>query len=93
MRRFGEVVKLFLDAGHVVISTSNVFNHENHADLRLLAEPSPVVEILVSDDPEDLGNPDIRLSVAETKRETEAANTICKYLKDKKILTGHNFSI
>ena len=93
VRRFGEVVKLFLDAGHVVISTSNVFNHENHADLRLLAEPSPVIEILVSDDPECSGDPDIRLSVAEAEREAEAGDTIYKYLKDKKILMGHNFSI
>jgi bifunctional enzyme CysN/CysC len=93
VRRFGEVVKLFLDAGHVVISTSNVFNHENHVDLRLLAEPSPVVEILVSDDPECSGDSDIRLSVAEAEREAEAADTIYKYLKDKKILMGHNFSI
>jgi hypothetical protein len=70
-----------------------VFNHENHADLRLLAEPSPVVEILVSDDPEHSGDPDIRLSVAEAEREAEAADTIYKYLKDQKILMGHNFSI
>jgi len=31
--------------------------------------------------------------VAEAEREAEAADTIYKYLKDKKILMGHNFSI
>ena len=41
---FGEVAKLFLDAGHVVISTSNVFNQEDHSDLRLLVEPCQVVD-------------------------------------------------
>ncbi|KMP11028.1 adenylylsulfate kinase [Candidatus Nitromaritima sp. SCGC AAA799-C22] len=93
VRRFGEVAKLFLDAGHVVISTTNVFNQEDHTDLRLLAEPSPVVEILVTDDPEPSGKPDLKLSPAEAEKEVDAAKTIYNYLKDKKILTGHNYSI
>jgi bifunctional enzyme CysN/CysC len=93
VRRFGEVAKLFLDAGHVVISTSNVFNQEDHSDLRLLVEPCPVVEIFVTDDEEPEGNFEIKLSQAETEKEIEAANTVYKYLKDKKILTGHNYSI
>ena len=93
LRRFGEVAKLFLDAGHVVISTSNVFNQEDHTDLRLLVEPSPVVEIFVTDDKEPEGNFDIKLSQEEAEKESEAANTIYNYLKNKKILTGHNYSI
>ena len=93
LRRFGEVVKLFLDAGHVVISTSNVFNQEDHADLRLLVEPSPVVKIFVTDDAETEGDFDLKLSQAEVENEIQAANTVCKYLKDKKILTSHNYSI
>ncbi len=93
VRRFGEVAKLFLDAGHVVISTSNVFNQEDHSDLRLLVEPCPVVEIWVTDDDESEDNFEIKLSTAETEKEIEAANKIYKYLKDKKILTGHNYSI
>jgi len=93
LRRFGEVVKLFLDAGHVVISTSNVFNQEDHTDLRLLVEPSPVVEIYVTDDEEIEVNCDIKLSRAEAEKEIEAANRVCEYLKNKKILTGHNYSI
>ena len=31
-RRLGEVAKLFLDAGHVVISTSNAFHREDQED-------------------------------------------------------------
>lgn len=93
LRRFGEVAKLFLDAGHVVISTSNVFNQEDHTDLCLLVEPSPVVEIFVTDDKESADNCDIKLSIIEAAKESEAANTIYHYLKDKKILTGHNYSI
>lgn len=93
LRRFGEVAKLFLDAGHVVISTSNVFNQEDHTDLCLLVEPSPVVEIFVTDDKQPAINCDIKLSMIEVEKESEAVNTIYSYLKDKKILTGHNYSI
>ena len=93
LRRFGEVAKLFLDAGHVVISTSNVFNQEDHTDLRLLVEPCQVVEIFVTDTEELTENCDIKLSIEEAEKESEAANTIYNYLKNKKILTGHNYSI
>ena len=93
LRRFGEVAKLFLDAGHVVISTSNVFNQEDHSDLRLLVEPCQVVEIFVTDEIKQSENCDIKLSIIEAEKENEAANTIYNYLKDKKILTGHNYSI
>ena len=93
LRRFGEVAKLFLDAGHVVISTSNVFNQEDHTDLRLLVEPCQVVEIFVADEKEISKNSDIKLSIVEAGKESEAVNTIYDYLKNKKILTGHNYSI
>jgi bifunctional enzyme CysN/CysC len=93
LRRFGEVAKLFLDAGHVVISTSNVFNQEDHSDLRLLVEPCQVVEIFVTDAEGLTKNCDIKLSIEEAEKESEAANTIYNYLKSKKILTGHNYSI
>ncbi|GJL79481.1 MAG: adenylyl-sulfate kinase [Nitrospinaceae bacterium] len=93
VRRFGEVSKLFLDAGHVVISTSNSFNKDQDADIRLLAQPHPVVDILISDDPNSTGKADIALSLEEAKNQVEAANKIYHYLKDQKILTGHNYSI
>ncbi len=93
IRRFGEVAKLFLDAGHVVISTSNVFNQEDHSDIRLLAEPCPVVEVRVADEGPETGNADIPLSLEEAKNASEAANKIYTHLKEKKILTGHNYSI
>ena len=47
-RRLGEVAKLFLDAGHVVISTSNAFHREDQEDLKLLANPYQVIEIQIS---------------------------------------------
>ena len=75
LRGFCEVVKLFLDAGHVVISTSNVFNQEDHTDLRLLVEPSPVVEIFITDEREMEGSFDLKLSRAEAEKEIEAVES------------------
>ena len=93
VRRFGEVTKLFLDAGHVVISTSNAFNQNEDSDIRMLAEPHPVIDIAITDQPQTSGAVDVTLSLQEAKNETEAANKIYHYLKDQKILTGHNYSI
>ena len=90
-RRLGEVAKLFLDAGHVVISTSNAFHQDDQADLRLLANPYPVVEIQVSSKP--TGEPDLILSVEEAQDVNEASYKIQDFLKEKKILMGHNYSI
>ncbi|MBT5549243.1 MAG: adenylyl-sulfate kinase [Nitrospina sp.] len=90
-RRLGEVAKLFLDAGHVVISTSNAFHQEDQADLRLLANPYPVVEIQVASQP--TGEPDIVLSLDEAQNAKTAAHKIQEFLKEKKILMGHNYSI
>ena len=90
-RRLGEVAKLFLDAGHVVISTSNAFHREDQEDLKLLANPYQVIEIQISS--KTIGEPDIFLSLDEVQNVKEASIKIQNFLKEKKILTGHNYSI
>ena len=90
-RRLGEVSKLFLDAGHVVISTSNAFHRDDQADLRLLANPYPVVEIQISS--QSSGDPDLVLSEEEAQDADKASHKIQDFLKEKKILMGHNYSI
>ena len=90
-RRLGEVAKLFLDAGHVVISTSNAFHQEDQADLRLLANPYQVVEIQVGS--QSSGEPDLVLSLDEAQNAKEASLKVQNFLKEKKILMGHNYSI
>ncbi|MBT6856132.1 MAG: GTP-binding protein, partial [Nitrospina sp.] len=87
-RRLGEVSKLFLDAGHVVISTSNAFHRDDQADLRLLANPYPVVEIQISS--QSSGDPDLVLSEEEAQDADKASHKIQDFLKEKKILMGHN---
>ena len=93
LRRFGEVAKLFVDAGHVVISTSNVFNQEDHSNLSLLVEPTPIVEVQVTNDKFPKGKPDIILTTDEAADHESAVQKVLDYLKEKKILTGHNYSI
>ena len=93
VRRFGEVAKLFVDAGHVVISTSNVFNHEDHSNISLLIEPTPIVEIQVTRDKFPKGKPEVVLTVDEAANHETAVQKILDYLKEQKILTGHNYSI
>ena len=90
-RRLGEVAKLFLDAGHVVISTSNAFHREDQEDLKLLANPYQVIEIQISS--KTIGDPDILLSLDEAQNLKQASTKIQNLLKEKKILTGHNYSI
>ena len=90
-RRLGEVSKLFLDAGHVVISTSNAFHQEDQADLRLLANSYQVVEIQVGS--QSSGEPDLVLSLDEAQNAKEASVKIQNFLKEKKILMGHNYAI
>lgn len=93
LRRFGQAAKLFLDAGHVVISTSNAFNQESHSDLRLLIEPSPLIEIqIVAEKPQHI-TADLTLTQKEVKKQADAVGKILDYLKGKKILTGHSYSI
>jgi len=56
-----------------------------------LANPYPVVEIQVSSKP--TGEPDLILSVEEAQDVNEASHKIQDFLKEKKILMGHNYSI
>jgi bifunctional enzyme CysN/CysC len=93
LRRFGEVAKLFVDAGHVVISTSNVFNHEDHSNISLLIEPTPIVEIQVTNNKFPKGKPEVVLTVDEAANHETAVQKVLDYLKEQKILTGHNYSI
>ena len=93
VRRFGETAKLFLDAGHLVISTTNAFNQEDHSGVYLLVDPSPVVEIQISDEEFQFGKPDMVLTVKEAKNADAVVDKIYNYLKEIKILTGQNYSI
>ena len=50
-----------------------------------------VIEIQISS--KTIGEPDILLSLDEAQNVKEASTKIQNFLKEKKILTGHNYSI
>ena len=93
VRRFGEVAKLFLDAGHVILSTTNVINQEDHTDISLLIDPCPLIEVHINENGETPKGADIAISLAEADNHEKAVGKIFDHLKAKKILTGHNYSI
>ena len=93
LRRFGEVAKLFMDAGHVLISTTNIFNQDDHSNITLLVQPSPVIDVQITDDTFPKGKPEVVLTVAEAADHDKAIQKIIDYLKEQKILIGQNYSI
>ncbi|MCZ6540126.1 MAG: adenylyl-sulfate kinase, partial [Nitrospinae bacterium] len=69
------------------------FNQEDHSNISLLVEPAPIVEIQVTDDKFPRGKPEIVLTVSEAAEHECAVQKILDYLKEEKILIGHNYSI
>ncbi len=58
VRRYGEVARLLIDTGMIVISTTNAFgvNHEDAAGIiRTLVHPAPVVTVRMSQEQEEEG--------------------------------------
>ena len=53
VRRYAEVAYLLLDAGHVVVSTSNTFGLADHGIIRTLVHPHPVVHVHVGSEATD----------------------------------------
>ncbi len=51
VRRYAEVAHLFLDAGHLVVSTTNTFALADHGTISTLVAPAPVVLVHIGDDP------------------------------------------
>jgi bifunctional enzyme CysN/CysC len=50
VRKYAEVANLFLDAGHLVISTSNTFGLADHGIITTLVAPDPVLLVHCGDD-------------------------------------------
>ncbi|MCA9712148.1 MAG: adenylyl-sulfate kinase, partial [Myxococcales bacterium] len=73
VRRFGEVVHLFLDAGTVVVSTTNVIGLGDHRTLQTLVAPFPMLVVHLGPDAE--GTPegaDLRLDPGAEPAEATA---------------------
>ena len=48
VRRFGEVARLLIDTGLIVVSTTNAFGGADHQAIRTLVHPTPVIAVHMS---------------------------------------------
>jgi bifunctional enzyme CysN/CysC len=88
VRRFGEVARLFIDAGLIVISTTNTFSRADHQSVRTLVQPAPVLAVHLSNRPEE-APPNTDLTFSGPKDFEEIAKRIIEELKHRGILARH----
>ncbi|GKS56785.1 adenylyl-sulfate kinase [Nitrospira sp.] len=85
VRRFGEVARLFMDSGLIVISTTNTFSRADHQAVRTLVQPAAVLAVHLSNHPEE-PPPNTDLVFAGPKDFEEIAKRIIDELKRRDIL-------
>ena len=83
VRRYGEVARLFIDAGMIVVSTTNTFGvvHQEAAEaIRTLVYPAPVVSVFMSHQKDDVA-PDSDLLFLGPEDFDTAARQVIEELK------------
>jgi len=60
LRRYAEVAHLFVDAGQIVVSTSNTFGLADHAAMRTVVGPQDTLHVHIGDDAR--GDADVHLA-------------------------------
>ncbi len=83
VRRFAEVAHLLLDAGHIVISTTNAIGLADFATVRSLIPDFTVCTVDVDPSEKAVTSSDLRLSGKEP--ETDVVEQISRLLKDRQI--------
>ncbi|MEC9073146.1 MAG: adenylyl-sulfate kinase, partial [Myxococcota bacterium] len=85
VRRYAEVAHLFMDSGHIVVSTSNTFGLGDHRLIHtLVGEGSAVLTVHVGGDPDEAA--DLVLPAGAVPE--EAVIAIGELLRDRNILLG-----
>jgi len=85
VRRFGEVARLLIDTGLIVVSTTNTFGQADHQAIRTLVHPAPVIAVHMSKT-EEAPPPNTDLVFAGPKDFDEAARQIIEELKRRGVL-------
>lgn len=88
VRRYGEVVRLLVDTGLIVVSTTNPFGlpvHEVAQSIRTLVHPTPVIAVHMSKAEEE-PPPNTDLHFAGPKNYDDAAGKIIETLKQRGVL-------
>ena len=85
VRRFGEVARLLIDTGLIVISTTNAFAGTDHQAIRTLVLPTPVITVHMSKS-EEAPPPDTDLAFAGPKDFETIADRVMEELKARGVL-------
>ena len=88
VRRYGEVARLLVDTGLIVVSTTNPFGlppHQVTQSIRTLVHPAPVVAVHMSKTDEE-PPPSTDLHFAGPKDYDAAARRIIEALKERGVL-------
>lgn len=85
VRRFGEVARLLIDTGLIVVSTTNAFGGADHQPIRTLVHPAPVIAVHMSKS-EEVIPPNTDLAFAGPKDFDALADQIVKELKTRGVL-------
>ena len=83
VRRFAEVAHILLDAGHLVVSTTNAIGLADIAAVQALIPDFPVIAVLVDPTGAVCDDCDLRLSEKET--EEQAVEKVLDLLKERQI--------
>jgi bifunctional enzyme CysN/CysC len=85
LRRFGEVARLMIDAGLIVVSTTNALGRADHQAIRTLVHPAPLIAVHMSKTEEPLP-PNTDLAFPGPKDFDDAARRIIEELKARGVL-------
>ncbi|HEX9285310.1 MAG TPA: adenylyl-sulfate kinase, partial [Nitrospirales bacterium] len=84
-RRFGEVARLLIDTGLIVVSTTNAFGGADHQAIRTLVHPAPVIAVHMSKS-DEVPPPNTDLAFAGPKDFDALADRIIQELKARGVL-------
>ncbi len=85
VRRFGEVARLLMDTGLIVVSTTNAFAGADHQAIRTLVHPTPLITVHMSKGAE-APPPDTDLAFAGPKDFEAIADRVIEELKARGVL-------
>jgi bifunctional enzyme CysN/CysC len=85
VRRFGEVARLLMDTGVIVVSTTNAFAGADHQTIRTLVHPTPLITVHMSKSAE-APPPDTDLAFAGPKDFEAIADRVIEELKRRGVL-------
>ncbi len=85
VRRFGEVARLLIDTGLIVVSTTNTFGRIDHQAIQNLVHPTPVVTVHLSKT-QEASPPSTDLAFAGPKDFETIVDRIIAELKQRGVL-------